>query len=178
MTAKELMKKYSMSEHPENGAFVENHYENDSANRASSGSIYYYVAPGERTAFHKIDCDEYWCYVCGAPLDLCCIDEDGLVSFARLGIENNSSSLASAPMHYFKKGTIFASKNTLPQRKIATYVDDGTPDTMLPSEPDGTFIICITVPRFTYEGFEMFSDEEILATYPDVKSFFDVDGNF
>ena len=149
MTAKELMEKFSMSEHPENGAFIEMHYENDSDGRALSGSIYYYVAPGERTAFHKIDCDEYWCYVCGSPLDLCCIDEDGKVSFATLGIEN--SSRTCAPMHYFKKGTIFASKNTC--------------------SDDGTFVICITVPRFTYEGFEMFSDEEILASFPDVKSF-------
>ncbi len=141
MTAKELMDKYSMSAHVENGAFVEKHFKHEGDDRASSGSIYYYVAPSEKTAFHRIDCDEYWCYVCGAPLDLCCIEEDGTISYAKLGIEESCS-----PMFYFKKGVTFASKNT--------------------SSEDGTFVTCITVPRFSYEGFEMFTTEEILTKHP------------
>lgn len=144
MTAKELMEKFSMSPHPENGAFVEKHFEHEGDGRASSGSIYYYVAPNEHTAFHKIDCDEYWCYVCGSPLTLCCIDEDGTISYAKLGIEEDCS-----PMYYFKKGVTFASINSCSE--------------------DGTFVTCITVPRFTYDGFEMFSDEEILAKYPEIQ---------
>ena len=95
----ELMKYFSMEEHPENGQFVEKHYVNEGEDRAASGSIYYYVAPGEKTAFHRIDCDEYWCYVAGNTLDLWQVSPEGEISVVKLGIEEGAE-----PFVYVKKG--------------------------------------------------------------------------
>lgn len=148
ITAETLLQRYSMSDHPENGAFLERHYPHDGAERASSGSIYYYVAPGERTAFHRIDCDEYWCYVRGAALEVWAIAPDGALTVHRLGVDADCE-----PLLYLKKGVIFASRHA-------------------DAANEGTFLSCITVPRFTYAGFEMFTPEKVQKFCPGAKAFF------
>ncbi len=147
MTAKELAQRYQMAQHVENGAFLERHYESKEPGRAASGSIYYHVSPGERTEFHRIDCDEYWCYIAGEPLEVWVMDESGRVSVQLLGIAEGCEPLA-----YMGKGSIFASRSR------------GT--------TDGTFLCCITVPRFETKGFELFSEEQMLREYPQVKEFY------
>ena len=148
MNAEELMQRYSMSTHLENGAFCEKHYPACGAERAASGSIYYYVAPGERTAFHQIDCDEYWIYNLGAPLELWAAEPEGKLVVRRLGAEDGCE-----PMIYLPKGTVFASR--LPE-----------------DAPDGTFLTCITVPRFSYEGFTLIGQEQMTERYPEAKHFY------
>lgn len=148
MTAEELIRKYSMAAHAENGLFAERHYEHTGEGRAASGMIYYYVAPDERTEFHRIDCDEYWCYVCGSPLDVWMIDEKGSLSVKRLGIEKDCE-----PAVYVRSGVSFAS------RHAAKY-------------DEGTFISCITVPRFSYEGFRLIDRDEVTVLCPAAKDFF------
>lgn len=148
MTAKKLAERYAMGAHIENGLFVERHYEHTGAGRADSGLIYYYVAPGERTEFHMIDCDEYWCYACGMPIEVWQIDESGRLTVSRLGVEDGCE-----PVLYLKKGVIFASK-----------LDE--------SAADGTFLSCITVPRFTYEGFRMLTKEDVAELCPEAEGFF------
>lgn len=149
MRADELIRCYKMEQHIENGAFVEQDYPYAGSGRAPSGMIYYYVAPGELTGFHRIDCDEYWCYHAGAPLELWMIDEAGKITVTVLGIEEGCE-----PIVRFPAGVTFASRHR------------GTP-------ADGTFLGCITVPRFTYDGFTLFTDEEMLRSYPELKSFYE-----
>ena len=148
MTAKELAERYAMGAHIENGLFVERHYEHSGEGRAESGLIYYYVAPGESTEFHVIDCDEYWCYACGAPIEVWQIDKSGVLTVSRLGIEDGCE-----PVLYLKKGVIFASK--LPE-----------------SASDGTFLSCLTVPRFSYDGFKLLTKEEVTGRCPAAEKFF------
>lgn len=136
ITAESLMQRYSMDPHVENGAFVEKHFEHKGDGRASSGSIYYYVAPGEVTKFHSIDCDEYWCYIKGSPLEISMIDEDNNLTKTMLGIEEGCE-----PVVYVRKGMIFGSKHP---KKCS----------------EGTFLSCITVPRFDPEGFKLYEDDD------------------
>lgn len=150
MTAKELTARFSMDPHAENGTFLERHYEHSGPERAASGSIFYYVAPGERTKFHSIDCDEYWIYNEGAPLELWQIAPDGALSVRLLGTEEGCEPFIHVP-----KGNIFASRHR-----------DEKPE-------DGTFITCVTVPRFTYEGFTLFEDGDVQKQYPQLKPFFE-----
>ena len=147
MRANELIKRYTMEQHIENGAFIERHYESTIPGRAQSGSIYYYVAPGEITEFHRIDCDEYWIYNAGSPIEVWVVDEAGVLHKHMLGVTESSE-----PMLYLKSGDIFASR-------------------LSKDSEDGTFITCITVPRFTYDGFELFEKEKMIEMYPEVKSF-------
>ena len=145
MRAEELISRYSMEAHQEHGLFIENHYFHEGG-RAASGSIYYYVAPGERTEFHRIDCDEYWCFNAGTTLELWVIGLDGKLEIKRCGNDGGE------PCVRFAAGEIFASR--LPE-----------------DAPDGAFITCITVPRFTYEGFEMIDKAHMTETYPETADF-------
>ena len=149
MTAESLMKHFSMEEHPENGSFVEKHYIHTGDDRPASGMMYYYVAPGERTEFHVIDCDEYWCYSAGSPLEIWCVDENGEVSVKLLGIEEGCE-----PGIYLRRGVTFASKHP-------------------GSTEEGTFLVCITVPRFRYEGFTLISRETMTERCPETTAFFE-----
>ena len=148
-TAKALTQRYQMELHQENGSFLERHYVNLSDGRAASGSIYYYLSPGERSEFHRIDCDEYWCYHAGNPLEIWTISPDGVLARRRLGVETDCE-----PTVYLPQGTIFAAKH---------YVNSD----------DGTFLSCITVPRFSYDGFELFDKETVLKLYPDTARFYE-----
>ena len=148
MTAEELMKRFSLREHIENGAFVERHYENTAPGRAASGAIYYYVAADEVTEFHRIDCDEYWCYNAGSTLEIWQVSQDGELTVSKLGIENGCE-----PLVYLRSGVLFASKHPA-------------------AGADGTFLTCITVPRFTYQGFELIGRAEMLEKYPNTADFF------
>jgi len=147
LNAYELMKRYNMNPHEENGKYICCHYEDNSGKRPASGSIYYYVSPGEHTNFHKIDCDEYWIFNAGSVLELWIVGLDGEISIRYLGITKDAE-----PIAYMKAGEIFASR-------LSSYADDGT------------FVTCITVPRFEQEGFEMYSREEIIKMFPKSEAF-------
>lgn len=148
MTAEELMGSFSLTTHIENGSYVEKHYEHTGEGRAASGCIYYYVSPEEITKFHIIDCDEYWCYVKGSPLEIWQVEPDGKLTLSRLGIEEGCE-----PVVYLKKGVNFGSRHF---RK----------------ETEGTFLSCLTVPRFDPKGFTLFEKEEMLSKYPELDKFY------
>ena len=149
MRAIDLAGRFDITKHPENGSFKEYHYESTEGGRAGSGSIVYYVGPEEKTEFHVIDCDEYWCYSEGADLEIWIIDEEHKLRIEKLGVEEGSM-----PFVYVKKGSIFASKH-------------GS------NASDGTFLVCITVPRFSYDGFRLVEKEEAVEYCPDVIRFFE-----
>jgi len=149
MKAEEIASRYHMVPHDENGQFVMRHYEDRSGGRPASGSIYYYVRPGERTDFHQIDCDEYWCFNAGATLEVWVVDVEGRVALRRCGTEEGAE-----PTLWFRAGEIFGSR--LP-----------------PDAPDGTLLTCITVPRFAQEGCRLFSRAELTARYPALAGFWE-----
>ena len=147
MNAQELSRRYGMKPHEENGQYIERHYEYTGEGRAPSGQIYYYVAAGERTAFHVIDCDEYFCWHAGDPLELWLVDEQGKLTIRMLGVENGCE-----PVWRMRKGIIFGGINR---------------------GAEGSFVSCITVPRFTYKGFRLVGQEEITALCPETAAFFE-----
>lgn len=147
MKASEIAKRFGMKVHEENGLFVETHYKHSGEGRPLSGSIYYYVNPGERTEFHRIDCDEYWIYNAGSTLELWVIDPEGNFQIKKCGITEDAQ-----PNIYIAKGSIFGSRQVSDQY-------------------DGTLVTAITVPRFKYEGFELFTKEEIVKKYPVLADF-------
>ncbi len=147
MSAYGLAKRFGMKIHEENGLYVERHYKNKSNERAASGSIYYFLDKDEKSDFHRIDCDEYWCYNAGSTLELWIINPDGKLNICKCGITEDAE-----PTIYIPSGAIFASRHSSDCN-------------------DGTFITAITVPRFKYEGFELFDKDEILKKYPFVSNF-------
>lgn len=148
MKVDELVKYYRMEVHEENGAYLERHYEASGQERPASGSIYYYLGPEELAQFHIIDCDEYWAYAGGTPLEIWQFSPEGRLTRSRLGL-----GLGLEPLVYIPAGTCFGAKH-------------------FAGAEEGTFLSCITVPRFQYEGWQLLSQEEMLAKYPEAKEFF------
>lgn len=147
MNVNELREKYNMQPHEENGSYSECHYSYDGAGRAPSGSSYFYTAPGEKTLFHRIDCDEYWSFNAGSIVEVWLIDEKGKLEIRKLGLGEDAD-----PLVFIPKGTVFGSRNT----------DAGG---------EGTFFTCITVPRFDYKGFELVDREDVKKLCPESEAF-------
>lgn len=149
MRAEDLVKQYRMLPHEENGFYLERHYEPQEEGRPASGSIYYYLGPEEISQFHVLDCDEYWTYVAGTPLEIWQITPDGHLSKALLG-----AGLGLEPLVHIPAGNLFAAKH-------------------LPQAEDGTFVCCLTVPRFQYTGWRLITEEQMRAQWPSAAAFFD-----
>ena len=147
MKASELIQRYNLEPHLENGTFIERHYPAPPGVRAPSGSMYYYLAPEEKSVFHVIDCDEYWCYHEGTALELWMIGPDHRLNRSLLG-----TGADAEPLIHIPAGTIFAARHTQ-------------------DRSDGTFLSCITVPRFRYEGSRLLTRTEVCEFCPEAGAF-------
>lgn len=148
MKAEDLVKQYRMIPHEENGFYLERHYEAKEKGRPASGSIYYYIGAKEVSQFHVIDCDEYWSYNAGEPVEIWQITPEGKLYKNLLGI-----GLGLEPLVHIPAGNMFAAKH-------------------FENAVDGTFVTCITVPRFKYEGWRLVPKKEVLETCPEAKAFY------
>lgn len=50
-------------------------------------SIYFLLAAGERSHWHRVDADEIWNYHAGSPLELGLWKEGGMIRYGRLGVD-------------------------------------------------------------------------------------------
>jgi predicted cupin superfamily sugar epimerase len=86
LSAAEVIARLELKPHPEGGHFRETF--RDAANtrdsRAVSTAIYFLLARGERSHWHRIDAAEIWHYYAGSPLALS-MAHDGPVETIRLG---------------------------------------------------------------------------------------------
>ncbi|WP_170788730.1 cupin domain-containing protein [Ruegeria lacuscaerulensis] len=69
MTAQEIIDHLNLQQHPEGGWFRET-WRADNAGRASGTCIYFLLAEGERSHWHRVDATEIWLYHAGDPLIL------------------------------------------------------------------------------------------------------------
>jgi predicted cupin superfamily sugar epimerase len=71
LTAAELIRLLDLKPHPEGGHFGETFRDPSTiAGRAASTAIYFLLARGERSHWHRVDAVEVWHYYAGAPLVL------------------------------------------------------------------------------------------------------------
>ena len=74
-TAADIIKRLDLKPHPEGGHFRETHRdEAGQSGRAHSTAIYFLLARGERSHWHRIDAAEVWHYYSGDPLKLEIVD--------------------------------------------------------------------------------------------------------
>jgi len=74
-TAADIIKRLDLKPHPEGGHFRETHRdEAGHSGRAHSTAIYFLLARGERSHWHRIDAAEVWHYYSGDPLKLEVVD--------------------------------------------------------------------------------------------------------
>ncbi|MCH2107963.1 MAG: cupin domain-containing protein [Polyangiaceae bacterium] len=76
-SAKDIIEKLGLTQHPEGGWYKETWRANESVGPAGSPSsrkvgtaIFYLLSAGETSAWHRIDATEIWHFYAGAPLEL------------------------------------------------------------------------------------------------------------
>jgi predicted cupin superfamily sugar epimerase len=81
--AAEIIARLDLKPHPEGGHYRETFRDSrtDANGRARSTAIYFLLARGERSHWHRIDAVETWHYYAGSALALKIADDDGQWSF-------------------------------------------------------------------------------------------------
>ncbi|MGB3445596.1 MAG: cupin domain-containing protein [Xanthobacteraceae bacterium] len=80
LTAAEIIARLDLKPHPEGGHFRETFRDSrsDAQGRATSTAIYFLLARGERSHWHRIDAVETWHFHAGDPLRLEIADDSGI----------------------------------------------------------------------------------------------------
>lgn len=133
-----LIARLDLRPHPEGGYYRETFRSDATVQaagiaRAAATSIYYLLADGAYSAWHRIDADETWYFHAGAPLSLHVLRPDGQLLTHRLGSPGQ------------RDGAVFQA--TVPAGCwFAAELDDlGT----------YTLVGCAVAPGFEFSGFQL-----------------------
>ena len=86
LTATEVIRRLELVPHPEGGNFRETFRDQRSeGGRAASTAIYFLLAAGEVSRWHRVDAAEVWHWYAGAALELAGAAPDGPLTQIRLG---------------------------------------------------------------------------------------------
>lgn len=132
--AEQLIHALKLSPHPEGGHYRETFRDAHGADgRAHSTAIYFLLAHGEESRWHRIDAVEIWHFYRGAPLELLTKDESGVSARHVLGddIENGQSPQIFVPALTWQAA-----------RTLGAY----------------TLVGCTVAPAFSFDGFELAPD--------------------
>ena len=137
--AEQLIKIYDLQPHEEGGHFAEVYTAPFETNgRPLAGSIYFLLDRSEVSRFHVIDCDEIWYFHEGCGMRITVLT-DGSREDYLLG---NNVERGERAMVVIPKGRVFCAENL---------------------DPEGySFVSCMTAPKFSYDGFRLVSEEEIV----------------
>ena len=129
-TAAEIIAQLELKPHPEGGHYRETFRDKSQTNgRAVSTAIYFLLARGERSHWHRVDAAEAWHYYSGAPLALTIADESGQREL-QLG---NDLMAGQAPQIVVPAGAWQSAR----------------------SLGDWTLVGCTVAPGFQFSGFEL-----------------------
>jgi predicted cupin superfamily sugar epimerase len=84
-SAADIIRLLALQPHPEGGHFRETFRDHREGERAASTAIYFLLAEGEVSRWHRIDAAEIWHWYAGAPLELSIAAKDGTLARSRLG---------------------------------------------------------------------------------------------
>jgi predicted cupin superfamily sugar epimerase len=102
LSAAEIIARLQLAPHPEGGHFRETFRDSrcDASGRAASTAIYFLLARGERSHWHRVDAVETWHYYAGDALTLRIADAHG-VRVVRLGADLTTDEVPQAivPAH-------------------------------------------------------------------------------
>ncbi|WP_029353630.1 cupin domain-containing protein [Bosea sp. 117] len=133
LTAAEVIARLGLTPHPEGGHFRETFRDphRTSDGRAASTAIYFLLAAGERSHWHRVDAAEVWHWHAGAPLALLLAPGDrGPVERRVLGPDFDSGA---APQIAVPRGWWQSAE----------------------SLGDWTLVGCTVAPGFEFAGFEL-----------------------
>ena len=152
-TATYWIRTLNLISHPEGGFYSETYQSPDriekpglptrySAARASAKAIYFLLSGEQVSKFHRLQCEEIWCYHCGSPLTIYIIEKDGTLHQQQLGTD-------------FEKGEHF-------QLRVPYGVWFGAE---IHDKASYSLVSCITTPGFDFEDFELAEQQTLLREY-------------
>ncbi len=131
LTAADIIRQLDLKPHPEGGHFRESFRDARQAEgRASSTAIYFLLARGERSHWHRVDAVEIWHWYAGAPLALEISQTPGRIERVMLGGDLNTGER--------------------PQAVVAAHAWQAAQ-----SLGDWTLVGCTVAPGFEFAGFEL-----------------------
>jgi hypothetical protein len=131
LTAQDLIRLLDLAPHPEGGHFREMFRDpRQIAGRAASTVIYFLLARGERSHWHRIDAVETWHWYAGAPLALDIARQPGRIERLTLGgdLAAGERPQVIVPAHDWQAAQTFG---------------------------DWTLCGCTVAPGFDFSGFEL-----------------------
>ncbi|WP_064603767.1 cupin domain-containing protein [Photobacterium sp. J15] len=143
-TAEEFIELLELEQHVE-GGYYRSSFKSESdfdEKRSLWTSIYFLLKTGEVSHFHRLTADEMWYFHAGESLTIYMISEDGELTTAQLGLDIANGE---RPQVLVPKGCIFGSAM---------------------NKPGYSLVGCMVSPGFNFEDFELFSQETLLADYP------------
>jgi predicted cupin superfamily sugar epimerase len=132
LSAADIIRLLDLEPHPEGGHYRQTFRDARLIEgRAASTAIYFLLARGERSHWHKVDAVEVWLYHAGAPLELeIALDAKGPVERMTLGpdLATGARPQAVVPVHAWQAAR---------------------------SLGDWTLVSCTVAPGFEFSGFEL-----------------------
>ena len=132
LTAADIIRLLDLEPHPEGGHFCQTFRDPaERGGRAASTAIYFLLARGERSHWHRVDAAEVWHHYAGAPLELeIALHAGAAVERIRLGVDLAAGERPQAvvPAHAWQAAA---------------------------SLGDWTLVGCTVAPGFMFSGFEM-----------------------
>jgi len=132
LSAADVIRLLDLAPHPDGGHYRQTFRDTRLIEgRAASTAIYFLLARGERSHWHKVDAVEVWLYHAGAPLALeIAVDAKGPIERITLGpdIAAGARPQAVVPMHAWQAAT---------------------------SLGDWTLVSCTVAPGFEFSGCEL-----------------------
>ena len=135
LTAGQIIRLLDLKPHPEGGHFRETFRDErlSEAGRAASTAIYFLLAAGERSHWHRVDAAEVWHWYAGAPLALDIAPAAGKIERVTLGSDLSAGQRPQA---------------VVPAQAWQAAQSTG----------DWTLVGCTVAPGFEFSAFEMAPD--------------------
>jgi uncharacterized protein len=132
LTAQDVVRRLSLAPHPEGGFYRETFRDqrSDASGRAASTAIYYLLALGDVSEWHRVDAAEVWHFYAGAPLVITVSPNGHDASAHHLGPD---VTMGQHPQF------------VVPAGQWQTAASLGA----------WTLVGCTVAPGFTFDGFEM-----------------------
>jgi len=147
MTVESLIEKYELQRHPEGGWYREIHRSALSIGRPAGYPgertaltvIYFLLAEGDFSAFHRLRGEEVWIHLAGAPLELVLLDREPVLRLL------TSAGGGGTPVAVVSPGLLQAARTF----------------------GDFSLVSCLVAPGFDFADFTIPSRELLLADYPE-----------
>lgn len=147
-TIEQLIEALQLEPHPEGGFYRSTMRDEDKLHLARGErplytSIYFLLRSQDISHLHRLQSDEVWYYHGGSALTIHMIHPDGTYETKKLGLDLLKGE---EPQILVEKGTIFGSS----------------------VDAENTFglVGCMVAPGFDFVDFELFTQKELLALYP------------